>query len=173
MHPSKPSKFKVSPSPLPPPDAPRTPPFAAPWPPGPFAAPNIDRFLKRFTERVDLNTSAFFAWVYTARWLGLRLDMVVIMVLTASCFLSVAVSEYSDSVGKRGRERDGGRGGGAEGEREGERAWVGLMEFGRVLSVERLLRPCFMGKVRGGDVDGPSSSPLFLFAMETFTNLTD
>lgn len=60
----------------------------------------IDRFLGQFTERVDLNTRAYFAWVYTARWLGFRMDMVVIMVLIASCFFSVAVNEYSDSVGE-------------------------------------------------------------------------
>ena len=59
-----------------------------------------DRFLHQFTERVDLNTRAYFAWVYTARWLGLRMDTVVIMVLTASCFFSVAVNEYSASVGE-------------------------------------------------------------------------
>ncbi|CAM9839747.1 unnamed protein product, partial [Ectocarpus sp. 8 AP-2014] len=45
-----------------------------------------------------MNTRAYFAWVYTARWLGFRMDMVVIIVLTASCFFSVAVNEYSDSV---------------------------------------------------------------------------
>ncbi|CAM9996930.1 unnamed protein product, partial [Ectocarpus fasciculatus] len=57
-----------------------------------------NRFLSQFTERVDMNTRAYFAWVYTARWLGFRMDMVVIMVLTASCFFSVAVNEYDDSV---------------------------------------------------------------------------
>ncbi|CAM9967371.1 unnamed protein product, partial [Ectocarpus sp. 12 AP-2014] len=57
-----------------------------------------DRFLSQFTERVNMNTRAYFAWVYTARWLGFRMDMVVIIVLTASCFFSVAVNEYSDSV---------------------------------------------------------------------------
>ncbi|CAN0142706.1 unnamed protein product [Ectocarpus sp. 6 AP-2014] len=56
------------------------------------------RFLGQFTERVNLNTRAYFAWVYTARWLGFRMDMVVIIVLTASCFFSVAVNEYSSSV---------------------------------------------------------------------------
>ncbi|CAM9972835.1 unnamed protein product, partial [Ectocarpus sp. 12 AP-2014] len=56
------------------------------------------RFLSQFTERVNLNTRAYFAWVYTARWLGFRMDMVVIIVLTASCFFSVAVNEYSSSV---------------------------------------------------------------------------
>eukprot|EP00752_Nemacystus_decipiens_P006704 g6027.t1 len=56
------------------------------------------RFLHQFTERVDLNTRAYFAWVYTARWLGFRMDMVVIMVLIASCFFSVAVNEYSNAV---------------------------------------------------------------------------
>ncbi|CAM9523069.1 unnamed protein product, partial [Ectocarpus sp. 13 AM-2016] len=55
-------------------------------------------FLSHFTERVNLNTRAYFAWVYTARWLGFRMDMVVIIVLTASCFFSVAVNEYSRSV---------------------------------------------------------------------------
>lgn len=59
-----------------------------------------DRFLNAFTERVDLNTRAYFAWVFTARWLGFRMDMVVIIVLIASCFFSVAVNEYSDSVGE-------------------------------------------------------------------------
>lgn len=62
--------------------------------------PRTDRFLSQFTERVDLNTRAYFAWVYTARWLGFRMDMVVIMVLIASCFFSVALNEYSDSVGE-------------------------------------------------------------------------
>ncbi|CAM9886717.1 unnamed protein product [Scytosiphon promiscuus] len=57
-----------------------------------------NRFLNAFTERVDLNTRAYFAWVFTARWLGFRMDMVVIIVLIASCFFSVAVNEYSDSV---------------------------------------------------------------------------
>eukprot|EP00752_Nemacystus_decipiens_P006715 g6038.t1 len=56
------------------------------------------RFLGQFMERVDLNTRAYFAWVYVTRWLGFRLDMVVAMVLTASCFFSVAVNEYSDSI---------------------------------------------------------------------------
>ncbi|CAM9767000.1 unnamed protein product, partial [Ectocarpus sp. 12 AP-2014] len=56
------------------------------------------RFLSQFTERVNLNTRAYFAWVYTGRWLGFRMDMVVIIVLTASCFFSVAVNEYSSSV---------------------------------------------------------------------------
>ena len=60
-----------------------------------------DRFLNQFTERVDLNTRAYFAWVYTARWLGFRMDMVVMMVLIASCFFSVAMNEYSNSVGER------------------------------------------------------------------------
>lgn len=62
--------------------------------------PATDRFLHQFTERVDLNTRAYFAWVYAARWLGFRMDMVVIMVLIAACFFSVAVNEYSDSVGE-------------------------------------------------------------------------
>eukprot|EP00903_Cladosiphon_okamuranus_P016201 g14950.t2 len=56
------------------------------------------RFLRQFTERVDLNTRAYFAWVYTARWLGFRMDMVVTIVLIASCFFSVAVNDYSDAV---------------------------------------------------------------------------
>ncbi|CBN77890.1 multidrug resistance-associated protein-like protein [Ectocarpus siliculosus] len=56
------------------------------------------RFLGQFTEVVNMNTRAYFAWVYTARWLGFRMDMVVIIVLTASCFFSVAVNEYSSSV---------------------------------------------------------------------------
>lgn len=62
--------------------------------------PATDRFLHQFTERVDLNTRAYFAWVYTARWLGVRMDMVVLMVLIAACFFSIAVNEYSDSVGE-------------------------------------------------------------------------
>ncbi|CAN0399355.1 unnamed protein product, partial [Pylaiella littoralis] len=32
------------------------------------------------------------------RWLGFRLDVVVAIVLTASCFFSVAVNEFSSSV---------------------------------------------------------------------------
>lgn len=55
-------------------------------------------------ERVDVNTRAYFAWVYVTRWLGFRLDVVVAMVLTASCFFSVAVNEYSDSIGELVRE---------------------------------------------------------------------
>ena len=68
----------------------------------PRAAPP-DRFLDQFMERVDVNTRAYFAWVYVTRWLGFRLDVVVAMVLTASCFFSVAVNEYSDSIGELAR----------------------------------------------------------------------
>ena len=60
---------------------------------------HADRFLDQFTERVDLNTRAYFAWVYTIRWLGFRLDVVVAMVLMATCFFSVAAKEYSNSIG--------------------------------------------------------------------------
>ena len=58
------------------------------------------RFLRQFTDRVDTNTRAYFAWVYTARWLGFRMDILVVIVITASCFFSVAVNEYSESVGE-------------------------------------------------------------------------
>ena len=63
--------------------------------------PTTDRFLKQFTKRVDLNTRAYFAWIYTARWLGFRMDVIVVMVLIASCFFSVAINEYSSSIGER------------------------------------------------------------------------
>ena len=56
--------------------------------------------MKQFTERVDTNTRAYFAWVYTARWLGFRMDIVVSIVIAASCFFSVAVNEYSQDVGE-------------------------------------------------------------------------
>ena len=69
---------------------------------------DADRFMRRFTERVDTNTRAYFAWVYTARWLGFRMDVVVTIVIAASCFFSVAVNEYSESVGEC---REGGWGG--------------------------------------------------------------
>ncbi|CAN0352627.1 unnamed protein product, partial [Scytosiphon promiscuus] len=49
------------------------------------------RFLVQFTERVDTNTRAYFAWVFTG--LGFRMNAVVIVVLAASCFFSVAVNE--------------------------------------------------------------------------------
>lgn len=62
--------------------------------------PATERFLEQFMERVDLNTRAYFAWVYVTRWLGFRLDVVVAIVLAASCFFSVAVNEYSDSIGE-------------------------------------------------------------------------
>ncbi|CAN0407310.1 unnamed protein product, partial [Scytosiphon promiscuus] len=42
------------------------------------------RFLVQFTERVDTNTRAYFAWVFTGRWLGFRMNAVVIVVLAAS-----------------------------------------------------------------------------------------
>ncbi|CAN0530571.1 unnamed protein product, partial [Scytosiphon promiscuus] len=58
------------------------------------------RFLKDFTERVDLNTRAYFASFSTARWLGLRLHLIAAMILSASCFFSVAVHQYSGAVGK-------------------------------------------------------------------------
>ncbi len=58
------------------------------------------RFLDEFTERVDLNTRAYFAWVYTIRWLGFRLDVVVAMVLVATSFFSVALNEFTDSIGE-------------------------------------------------------------------------
>ena len=58
------------------------------------------RFLRQFTERVDLNTRAYFAYLYTARWLGFRFHMVVTIVLIASCFFSVAVHEYSGALGE-------------------------------------------------------------------------
>ncbi|CAM9253787.1 unnamed protein product, partial [Hapterophycus canaliculatus] len=55
-------------------------------------------FLNQFTERVDRNTRAYFAWVFTARWLGFRMNIIVIILLTATCFFSVAVNQYSNSV---------------------------------------------------------------------------
>lgn len=56
--------------------------------------------MKQFTDRVDTNTRAYFAWVYTARWLGFRMEVVVTIVTTASCFFSVAVHENNGSVGE-------------------------------------------------------------------------
>lgn len=61
-----------------------------------------ERFLSRFIRRIDANTRAYFAYIFTARWLGFRMDMVVIIVLTASCFVSVAVNEYSKGIGESG-----------------------------------------------------------------------
>lgn len=58
--------------------------------------------MKRFTERVDVNTRAYFACLSTSRWLAFRLNVVVIIILTASCFFSVAVNELSGDLGERG-----------------------------------------------------------------------
>lgn len=49
---------------------------------------------------MDANSRAYFAYIFTARWLGFRMDMVVIIVLAASCFVSVAVNEYSQTIGE-------------------------------------------------------------------------
>lgn len=57
--------------------------------------------MKRFTEKVDGNTRAYFACLSTGRWLAFRLHVVVIIMLTASCFFSVAVNEYSGALGER------------------------------------------------------------------------
>ncbi|CAN0151598.1 unnamed protein product, partial [Discosporangium mesarthrocarpum] len=56
------------------------------------------RFMEDFKLKVDLNTRAYFAYIFTARWLGFRMDMVVFIVLTASCFLSVAVNEMGTGI---------------------------------------------------------------------------
>jgi ATP-binding cassette subfamily C (CFTR/MRP) protein 4 len=57
------------------------------------------RFLEEFSARLDLNTRAFYAFIFTARWLGFRLDVIVILILSAACFISVALNEFaSDKV---------------------------------------------------------------------------
>ncbi|CAM9423380.1 unnamed protein product, partial [Choristocarpus tenellus] len=56
------------------------------------------RFLSLFMDRVNLNTRAYYAYIFTARWLGFRMDMVVLIVLIGSCFFSVAVNENSSSI---------------------------------------------------------------------------
>lgn len=79
--------------------APRKQPRAVGHPSFPF--PRIAaRFLDEFSERVNLNTRAYFAWVYAIRWLGFRLDVVVAMVLVACSFFSVALNEFTHSIGE-------------------------------------------------------------------------
>lgn len=56
--------------------------------------------MKQFTERIDYNTRAYFACLSTGRWLAFRLHVVVIIMLTASCFFSVAVNEYYEALGE-------------------------------------------------------------------------
>lgn len=53
-----------------------------------------------FIKRLDLNSRAYFAYIFTARWLGFRLDLVVILLLSGSCFLSVVVNEFGGNVGE-------------------------------------------------------------------------
>lgn len=60
----------------------------------------LGRFLAMFIQRLDLNSRAFFAYIFTARWLGFRLDLAVILLLSGSCFLSVVVNEFGGNVGE-------------------------------------------------------------------------
>lgn len=50
---------------------------------------------------MDMNTRAYFAYIFTSRWLAFNMDLIVIMVLTASCVSSVAYAQYNKSVGER------------------------------------------------------------------------
>lgn len=52
-----------------------------------------ERFLKRFLGLLDCNIEAYFAYLFTGRWLGFWMDMVVWLLLAAAAFFSVAVSK--------------------------------------------------------------------------------
>lgn len=65
-----------------------------------LARPAPGRSLGLFIRRLDQNSRAYFAYIFTARWLGFRLDLVVIILLTASCLASVIVHEYSGAIGE-------------------------------------------------------------------------
>ena len=62
---------------------------------------SLDRFLKQFTKRVDLNTRAYFDWICMLHWLGFRLDVNVLIILTGSCFFSTAISESNSLIGEK------------------------------------------------------------------------
>ncbi|CAM9207978.1 unnamed protein product, partial [Sphacelaria rigidula] len=57
-------------------------------------------FLTAFLRKVDDNTRAYFAYIFTSRWFGFRLETVALVVLTVCCFVAVAVSEYREAAGE-------------------------------------------------------------------------
>lgn len=77
---------------------PALPPFVRPPPQCEMCS--SERFLSRFIRRVDDNTRAYFAHIITPRWFGFRMDAITLIVLTASCFASVAANEHSQTTGK-------------------------------------------------------------------------
>ena len=50
-------------------------------------------FKKKFKEMQDGHTRAFFSFIAASRWLGFRLDFIVVLFLALSCFLTVS-SQY-------------------------------------------------------------------------------
>ena len=51
----------------------------------------IPYFQKKFYDAHDVHTLVFFAFIAASRWIGFRMDSIVVMFLTVISFLSVLV----------------------------------------------------------------------------------
>lgn len=53
---------------------------------------SVGFFQSKFKELHDGHTRAFFGFIAASRWLGFRLDLIMLIFLTVSCFLAVGMN---------------------------------------------------------------------------------
>ena len=56
----------------------------------------VEIFARRFEEKHDENLRAFFAWLACTRWLGFRLDIICLALLTCACYLAVVFRHHTN-----------------------------------------------------------------------------
>jgi ABC-type bacteriocin/lantibiotic exporter with double-glycine peptidase domain len=58
----------------------------------------LQAFTTQFNEYINKNASVYFAFVAVSRWLGFRLDTIVVVLLLVSTFGATAAKEYNAGI---------------------------------------------------------------------------
>lgn len=57
---------------------------------------SVEYFRRKFEERHDAQTRAFYAFLASSRWLGFRMDLIMFVITASSSFLAVLFSERGE-----------------------------------------------------------------------------